>query len=245
MTDGITVRAGECTTTFDGARVRGHEQRGRMVVVIKPDNTVLVHDADGYQPVAWLTRPESVSVDTETVVARDGDQTLCVEIHETFGEGRYPASTAGDPVGACPDCGSALVRADGDVACTDCGRRHGVPSDAAVMGERCDCGLPRMAVERGERFEVCVDRGCESLDEAVRDAFDRAWDCPECPGDLRILRRGGLLAGCEHYPDCDVGFGIPRGTVAGTCDCGLPVFETESGRRCLDSTCSSTATSGP
>ena len=84
---------------------------------------------------------------------------------------------------------------------------------------------------------MCVDRGCESLDATVREAFDREWDCPDCDGDLRILRRGGLLAGCEHYPDCDVGFGLPRGIVDGTCECGLPVFETPTGRRCLDSGC--------
>ncbi|MEF8883041.1 MAG: hypothetical protein V5A34_11025, partial [Halapricum sp.] len=52
-----------------------------------------------------------------------------------------------------------------------------------------------------------------------------------------VLRRGGLLAGCEHYPDCDTGFAFPAGTVVGECDCGLPLFETSTGQRCLDATC--------
>ena len=86
---------------------------------------------------------------------------------------------------------------------------------------------------------MCLDRECESLDERVTAAFDRAWDCPECGGDLRILRRGGLIAGCERYPDCDTGFALPTGVVDGSCGCGLPAFETPSGRRCLDGSCAS------
>ena len=95
------------------------------------------------------------------------------------------------------------------------------------------------SVERGLAFNVCLDWACESLDEAVREAFDREWACPEpdCDGDLRILRRGGLIAGCEHYPDCDTGFAVPAGVVDGECGCGLPTFETRSGTRCLDATC--------
>lgn len=94
-----------------------------------------------------------------------------------------------------------------------------------------------MRVERGAAFELCIDRTCESMDDAVRRRFDREWTCPDCGGDLRILRRGGLIAGCEQYPDCDTGFAIPTGVVTGTCDCGLPLFDTPSGPRCLDATC--------
>jgi DNA topoisomerase-1 len=239
MHDGITVRAGECTTTFDGNRVRAHEQRGRMVAVIKPDNTVLVHDAEGYQPVAWLTRAESVTVGPDRIEAVDGDQRLAVECHDHFGGATYPASPAGTPVGDCPDCDGSLVHGNDAVTCPNCDARYGVPADAAVLtDEPCDCGLPRMRVERGREFEVCVDRSCESLDDAVAAAFDREWDCPNCTGELRVLRRGGLLAGCEHYPDCDTGFGVPTGTVDGECDCGLPAFATPTGRRCLDPACS-------
>jgi DNA topoisomerase-1 len=95
-----------------------------------------------------------------------------------------------------------------------------------------------MRVERGAVFEVCVDRSCESLDDAVRERFDGAWSCPDCGSSLRILRRSGpLLAGCDAYPACETAFSVPAGVVVDTCDCGLPVFETATGRRCLDGTC--------
>jgi DNA topoisomerase-1 len=217
--------------------------RGRVVVVVKPDNTVLVHDADGYRPVAWLTRAESVSFDRQdsadgfTVTAHTADRRLRVSAETTFGFGRYPSSTAGAPVGDCPDCGEALVHRGGDVRCLGCEERYGLPAGAALDAGTCECGLPRMRVERGEPFDLCIDRSCESLDVAVRERFDRVWDCPECGDDLRILRKGGLLAGCDSYPDCEVGFAFPDGLLTGTCDCDLPAFETASGRRCLDPTC--------
>jgi DNA topoisomerase-1 len=241
MSDAIRVFAGDCTTTFEGNR--GREQRGDVVVVIKPDDTVLVHDRGGYRPVAWLTRPETLayngtSGETFSLTARDGDSELRVRAHESHGLARYPASEAGTPVGTCPDCEGALVRANGDVACLGCDVRYGLPADAELSAEPCpDCGLPRMRVERGRTFTLCVDRDCEPMDEAVTAAFDRAWNCPDCDGELRIVRRGNLLASCEHHPDCEVGFSFPRGTVAGDCDCGLPAFETSGGRRCLDATC--------
>ncbi|MFB6308364.1 MAG: DUF91 domain-containing protein [Haloarculaceae archaeon] len=236
MHDGIHVIAGECTTLFDGSRER--EQRGDVLVVVKPDNTVLVHDTDGYQPIAWLTRAESVAIEGDSLVARDGDALLRVAVHEEHGRARYPVSAAGLPVGDCPDCSGVLVRAAGDVTCTNCEARHGLPADATVTGNRCgDCRLPTIRVERGAAFEVCLDRGCESIDDRVRGAFDREWDCPACEGDLRIIRRGGLLAGCEHYPDCETGLSVPSGVVVDECSCGLPVFESPGGRRCLDAAC--------
>jgi len=233
-----TVIAGRCTTTFEGARDR--HQHGDVVVLVKPDNTVLVHDADGYQPVAWLTRPESVTVTDERVTATDGDQFLAVEVHDTHNWGRHPTSMAGLPVGDCPDCGAQLVRSGGEVSCPSCGS-YSLPRSATVLEETCEkCGLPRIRVERGATFVVCLDRACESLDERVRAAFDREWDCPDCGGDLRVLRRGGLLLGCEEYPDCETGFAFPEGVHDGACDCGLPAFETPTGRRCLDSGCAET-----
>ena len=236
MHDGITVIAGDCTTVSLGGR--DGEQRGDVVVVVKPDNTVLVHDADGYQPVAWLTRADSVTIDDGTVVARDGDQLLRVVTHDEHGSARYPASSAGTPVGDCPDCEGILVRTSDGVSCTECAAEYRLPSDATMTGGRCDdCRLPTMRVERGRTFELCLDWECDPLDERVRTAFDREWDCPACDGDLRILKRGGLIAGCEGYPDCETGFSLPTGVVVGECDCGLPVFETSSGRRCLDATC--------
>ncbi|MFB6183877.1 MAG: DUF91 domain-containing protein [Haloarculaceae archaeon] len=240
MHDGTRVMAGECTTIADGPREREH--RGDVVVLVKPDNTVLVHDADGYQPVAWLTRAEAVTFDDGTVTARDGDALLRVVTHREHGVATYPASTAGVPVGPCPDCEGALVRGDGAVTCLGCDARYGLPADAAITDRTCECGLPTMRVERGSAFEVCVDRTCESLDDRVREAFDRAWHCPDCGGDLRVLRRGGLIVGCEHYPDCETGFSLPAGVVVGECDCGLPVLETAGGSRCLDATCEATRT---
>jgi DNA topoisomerase-1 len=235
MADTTHVIAGRCTTVFDGAREQ--EQHGDVLVVVKPDNTVLVHDAAGYQPVAWLTRPESVTVTDRTVTASDGDQFLEVEVHDTHLRGRYPTSDAGIPVGECPDCESTLVRAGGSVSCPTCGG-YSLPRNATVLDETCrDCGLPRIRAERGASFVVCLDRSCESLDERVRTAFDREWTCPDCGGDLRVLRRGGLLLGCEEYPDCETGFAFPEGVHDGTCPCGLPLFETPGGQRCLDSGC--------
>ncbi|WP_254536765.1 endonuclease NucS domain-containing protein [Halomarina litorea] len=251
MSDSMRVVAGECTTEFTGSRERA--QRGHVVCLCKPDNTVLVHDVDGYQPVAWLTRPESLSVggDPLVVEARDGDQHLRVTVHREHGMASYPASVAGVPVGTCPECagagtaperGGTLVRSRGAVECLDCGARHGIPTDATVLDSTCeDCGLPTMRVERGAAFEVCLDRSCESLDDAVAEAFDRAWDCPDCGSSLRILRRGGLIAGCDAYPDCETAFAVPEGVVAGTCDCGLPALRTSRGVRCLDSACEASA----
>jgi DNA topoisomerase-1 len=158
---------------------------------------------------------------------------------ETYGFGRYPASTAGAPVGDCPDCDAALVHRGGDVRCLGCDASFGLPAGAQLTDRTCTCGLPLMTVDRGETFELCIDRGCDSLDDAVRERFDGTWGCPECGAPLRVLRRGGLIAGCERYPDCETGFAIPAGTLDGDCACGLPAFETASGRRCLDATCSS------
>ena len=235
--DAIHVLAGDCTVLVDDAD--REEYRGRVTTIVKPDNTVLVHDVDGYQPVAWLTRADSVSSDRDdgfTLVARKGTQTLRVAAHDRDAYAHYRASAAGRPVGSCPNCGGTLIRSSG-VRCVDCGDRYAIPSDATVREERCDCGLPRIRVERGLAFDVCLDRACEPLDDAVREAFDREWDCPDCDGDLRILRRGGLIAGCERYPDCETGFVLPSGVLDGECGCGLPTFETGSGRRCLDATC--------
>ncbi|MUW15544.1 DUF91 domain-containing protein, partial [Halorubrum sp. CBA1125] len=61
MPERLRVLAGDCHVTERGDRSRAY--RGRVVVLIKPDDTTLVHDADGYQPVAWLTRPDSVVVE--------------------------------------------------------------------------------------------------------------------------------------------------------------------------------------
>jgi DNA topoisomerase-1 len=271
MPETIRVLAGDCTTTFEGDRTR--TQRGRVVVVIKPDRTTLVHDADGYQPVAWLTRPDSLTVEADVasptrradgdsegqspsgrssglreeadgdagfgVVARAGDQVLRVVCHRDATRAAYPVSEAGAPVGTDPGTDEPLVRAGGDVVGVDSDVRYPLPRGATVTDGSCpDCGLPTIRAEAGAAFEVCLDRSCDPLDDAVADRFDREWTCPECGSDLRIIRRGGrLLAGCDAYPDCETAFAIPAGVVDGECDCGLPTFETARGRRCLDGGC--------
>jgi len=231
--------AGDCIVRFDGSRDR--HLRGRVLVVVKPDDTVLVHDADGYQPVAWLTRPEELSVtrDPLWLVAVDGDETLRVEAAGDAGGvavADHDVSEAGVPVGDCR-CGGPLVRTGGSVVCLSCDEKYPLPGGAAVLETTCDCGLPEFRVDRGETFDLCLDYDCGSLLEAVRGEFEGAWDCPDCGGDLAVLQRGGLLAGCERYPDCETGFNIPDGVVTGECDCGLPRFETASGERCLDTGC--------
>jgi DNA topoisomerase-1 len=123
------------------------------------------------------------------------------------------------------------------VVAPDSGARYPLPGDATVLDRTCDCGLPTLRVERGVAVEACVDRDCDPIDAAVREALDRAFDCPACGNDLRVLRRGGLILGCDAYPDCETGFSLPRGVVDGECDCGLPAFRTDDGRRCLDATC--------
>ncbi|MFC7200929.1 endonuclease NucS domain-containing protein [Halospeciosus flavus] len=243
MQDATRVLAGDCTITYeDGDETR--EQRGEVVTLVKPDGTVLVHDADGYQPAAWLTRADVVRFarDGSTdgrgfrLVAGKGDQSIRVESHVEHGDGHYPVSPAGDPVGECPTCGGALVRAKGDVVCVSCRRSFSVPRDATVLDETCDdCGLPLFRVERGDGFAVCLDRSCESLDEAVAARFGGEWPCPECGEGMNIYRYRGLRAGCEA---CSRSFVVPNGRVVDTCACGLPVFETPSGsRRCLDPSC--------
>jgi DNA topoisomerase-1 len=248
VSDDIRIFAGECTATVEGRRE--YSNRGRVVVVVKPDDTVLVHDADGYQPAAWLTRPDDLRVTADAdgfeMVATDGDQTLRVVSHAVAGTGSYPATRAGEPVGACPDCDGTLVRADGSVSCLDCGVSHSLPPGGVVTGSTCgDCGLPTVRVERGAVFEVCLDYGCDPLDERVRAAFDGRWACPDCGSPLRIVRAGGLLAGCDDYPACETAFSLPSGVVVDDCPCGLPVFETASGRRCLDGTCDRLAPPDP
>jgi DNA topoisomerase-1 len=237
MPDAIRAFAGDCTVETDD---RTH--RGRVLVLVKPDRTVLVHDAEGYQPVAWLTRADAVTVESEGegfgLTARLDDRRLRVTA-DRVRRAVYRATPAGVPVGTHPESGGALVRSGGAVVDVDAGTRYPLVAGATVLESACsDCGLPLMRVDRGATFEVCVDRGCQPLDDAVRERFDREWTCPDCGHDLRLIRRAGrLLAGCDAYPDCETAFTVPAGVVVDDCPCGLPVFETATGRRCLDGTC--------
>ena len=241
VTETVRLFAGDCTVSFQGESDR--TQRGYVLVVVKPDRTVLVHDAAGYQPVAWLTRADEVTTETEgdsfAVTATAGDQRLRVVSEAPTGQREFPVSEAGVPVGECPDCGDALVRAGGDVTCLGCNEQYGLPAGATVRAETCDdCGLPKMRVERGEPLELCLDWRCESLADAVAAALDGRWDCPDCDSPLGVVTRGNRpFLGCDAYPECETTFSIPAGTVVSECPCGLPVFETAAGRRCLDGTC--------
>lgn len=239
----VRVIAGDCTVRFEPGDEPASEERGAVLVVVKPDDTVLVHDRGGYRPAAWLTRAEAVITEgtdgRARVEAVDGDRRLVVTCHEAHGLGRYPVTAVGTPAGTCADCEAPLVRTPAAVECLACPARHGMPRDATLLSERCsDCALPMMRVERGAVFECCVDRQCDPLDDRVRARFDGAWGCPSCGSALRILRRGGLIAGCDAYPACETAFAVPAGVRSGTCGvCGLPAFGTATGRRCLDASC--------
>ncbi|WP_138006873.1 topoisomerase DNA-binding C4 zinc finger domain-containing protein [Halalkalirubrum salinum] len=241
MSETVRLFTGDCTTKFDGTR--SQTQRGTVVIVVKPDRTVLVHDADGYQPVAWLTRPDELTIEEDdagfSIVAQAGEQTLRVVSNAKGRAWSAPIGAAGTPIGTCPDCSGPLVRIRGDVRCLDCEDRYGLPSGAAILDDTCEaCGLPKMAVERGERFELCVDYACEGLADAVRDRFEGEWDCPDCGSPLSVKSPDGrIFLGCSAYPDCETTFSIPSGTISGACACGLPVFDTPAGERCLDGTC--------
>lgn len=237
MQDATRVLAGDCTVTYENAET--DEKRGEVVVLVKPDNTVLVHDAEGYQPASWLTRADVVryasDADGARLCAGKGDELLRVWSHETTLDTFAPVTPAGPDVGTCPDCDGPLVRARGGVTCLGCHARYPLPRDATVLDGTCDrCGLPRIRVERGAVLEVCLDRHCESIDDRVRERFDGAWDCPRCGDPLRIERERGLRATCES---CEAAYPVPVGVVAGECDCGGPRFETASGERCLAPTC--------
>ncbi|SNR35492.1 topoisomerase DNA-binding C4 zinc finger domain-containing protein [Halorubrum vacuolatum] len=241
MPERLRVLAGDCIVTERGDRVRTH--RGHVVVLIKPDNTTLVHDADGYQPVAWLTRPESVVVEGDgdgfTVSARDGSRTIRIVSEVATAARGLPVTEAGVPVGTCPDDGGPLVRTHGDVVCLDCESRWGLPAGASVTDSTCgECGLPKIRVERGEPFHLCLNAACDPLEAAVKERFDRVWDCPDCGSDLRVKSAPGrVFLGCDRHPVCETTVSIPNGVVVDDCDCGLAIVETATGRRCLDGTC--------
>jgi DNA topoisomerase-1 len=237
MADAIRVIAGRCTVTHEADDRSAVE--GDVVVVLKPDNTVLVHDADGYRPAGWLTRADSVQLSLSEgefdLRARSDGETLQVTGADPA-VAEFPATAAGTVVGTCPDCGDALVRSAGTVTCLGCRASYPLPRDATVGEADCEtCGLPTIAVTRGTELSVCLDRDCEPIDRAVSAAFDGEWTCRTCGTPLSIERDRTLGAAC---PTCETHYPIPMGAVEGTCECGLPWFETDSGGRCLDPECS-------
>jgi DNA topoisomerase-1 len=237
MEDAIRVIAGRCTVWHEADEQS--ESEGEVVVLVKPDNTVLVHDVSGYRPAEWLTRADSVQLSLSAgsfeLRARADGETL-----EVTGEdpalSEFPATAAGPSVGTCPECGGSMVRAAGEVSCLGCGATYPLPRNATVTDSTCEtCGLPTISLTRGTDLEVCLDRECEPIDAAVRTAFAGEWTCRTCGTDLDIDRARTLGAQC---PACETHYPIPDGTVAGTCECGLPWFETDHGGRCLDPECS-------
>ncbi|ATW88908.1 DNA topoisomerase-1 [Halohasta litchfieldiae] len=241
MSEKTRILAGDCTVRFEGTRDR--IQRGHVVILVKPDRTVLVHDADGYQPVAWLTRPDDVTIEHDgegfSLRAHADSQELLVTSNSATGLQSVAVSEAGVPVGTCPDCEGPLVRTRGEIRCLDCEDRYGIPTGATVLDSSCaDCGLPQMRVDRGDSFELCVDYGCESLSTAVHERFDEEWDCPDCGSSLKVRSPDGrIFLGCDGYPNCETSFSFPSGLVVDDCECGLPRFRTASGERCLDGGC--------
>ncbi|MFB6105322.1 MAG: DUF91 domain-containing protein [Halobacteriaceae archaeon] len=237
MEDAVRLLAGDCTVTYRGTDTV--TQRGAVLVLVKPDDTVLVHDADGYQPAAWLTRGDTVEItrgdDGFTLAAAKDDATLRVESHTTAGDRYYPVSQAGETVGDCPDCAAVLVHTGATITCTGCQTRYPIPRDATLTGDRCpDCALPTMTVERGATFDVCIDADCDPLDAAVAAQFDSAWPCPDCGTGMTIATGRGLRATC---PACETTVPVPRGTITGECPCGLPLFSTADATRCFDPGC--------
>jgi DNA topoisomerase-1 len=104
-----------------------------------------------------------------------------------------------------------------------------------VLEETCStCGRPQMAVERGARFQLCVDPTCEPLDEAVAERFDGTWDCPDCSSPLTVDGTPAVALTCGA---CGLDHPLPHGRTTGACACGLPLFDTPAGIRCLDGTC--------
>jgi len=247
MSDKTRILAGDCTVRFEGTRDR--IQRGHVVILVKPDRTVLVHDADGYQPVAWLTRPDDVTIEHDgegfSLRAHADSQELLVTSNAATGLQSVTVSEAGVPVGTCPDCEGPLVRSRGEIQCLDCEETYGLPAGATVLDTSCDdCGLPQMRVDRGESFELCVDYACESLSTAVRERFDGEWACPDCGSPLKVRSPDGrIFLGCDDYPTCETSFSFPSGVVVDDCECGLPRFRTASGERCLDGGCEATSES--
>lgn len=235
----LRVLVGDCQIQLTGDAER--ERRGQVLVLIKPDNTVLVHDIEGYRPVAWMTRAETVSIDDEEgiLTAVDGDQWLRIDLKHEQSDRQFAGSKAGEPVSTCITCRSPLVDAGNSVHCVGCDEQYGLPRGASLLDERCECGLPRMRVVRGDQFELCIDRSCEPLQEVVSERFDGRWECPDaqCDGRLRIIHRGGLMIACDAYPDCNEQYSMPIGTVENTCGCGLPRFRINGSSQCLDSSC--------
>ncbi|MGZ7207155.1 MAG: DEAD/DEAH box helicase [Halobacteriota archaeon] len=145
-----------------------------------------------------------------------------------------PAAT----VGHCKRCGGSLRHVDNVIAC-DCGALYKLPAGADLALTTCSCGLPKFTLKL-LGVDVCVDRQCENMDDIITAAFaHHKFTCPRCGSSLTVVRRRGLIAGCERYYDgCKTAFLLPaNASITGRCTCGLPRLQLKTKARCLDTTC--------
>lgn len=166
MTDQIRVYAGECTAAYEGTVNR--TARGHVLALVKPDDTVLIHDRAGYSPVAWLTRSASIDIDCDDrpqITAVDGDQRLTVRFHGLEKRAVFPISVAGVPVGRADASGMGpYVRCRGSVVNITNGDRYALPSETVLLDRSCNaCGLPLVRADRTTTRDrpQCLDSDCE------------------------------------------------------------------------------------
>ncbi|MGZ4901740.1 MAG: DEAD/DEAH box helicase [Halobacteriota archaeon] len=141
-------------------------------------------------------------------------------------------------IGHCKRCGGSLRHVDNVIAC-DCGVVYKLPAGADLTDRKCACGLPKFKLKL-LGIDVCVDRQCENMDAIIAAAFvTRKFTCPRCGGPLTVVRRKGLIVGCERYYDgCKTAFLLPsNATITGRCTCGLPRLQLKTKARCLDTSC--------
>ncbi|RRJ28348.1 endonuclease NucS domain-containing protein [Halocatena pleomorpha] len=165
MTEWIRVYAGDCTAEYQGPVAR--TARGHVVVLVKPDGTVLVHDRSGYSPAVWLTRAASLAIDHDEhprITAVDGEQRLTVRFHHLAGCSEYPVSVAGVPVGPSDtaDGTGPYVRSRGPVVDIASGDQYALKRESTVIDQSCACGLPLIRIGRAETGDQlrCLDPGC-------------------------------------------------------------------------------------
>ncbi|MDD1721408.1 MAG: DEAD/DEAH box helicase [Euryarchaeota archaeon] len=145
-----------------------------------------------------------------------------------------PAAT----VGHCKRCGGSLRRVDNVITC-QCGVIYKLPAGADLAHTTCSCGLPKFKLKL-LGVDVCVDRQCENMDDIIAAAFaNHKFTCPRCESSLTVVRRRGLIVGCERYYDgCKTAFLLPaNASITGRCTCGLPRLQLKTKARCLDTTC--------
>jgi DNA topoisomerase-1 len=87
---------------------------------------------------------------------------------------------------------------------------------------------------------VCVDRQCERIEDVIARHFATSnFVCPRCHSPLSVVRRKGIIVGCNDYYDgCKTAFLLPmNATIVGRCKCGLPKLQLKTKMRCLDTKC--------